>query len=139
MKSLNQIDIKKLEEYWIKHDENKKMLQFREWELTENPEQDDNLGASSTRVVTKPTEQLAILLLNDVLYQNLQTIVKSVERLYKWADPDVKTIVDMRYWDIDRNCFEWEEVADRLNLSRSKVLRLRNSLLDDTAELIGWV
>jgi len=45
----------------------------------------------------------------------------------------------MRYWDEENNCYEWEEIADRLNMSRSKVLRLRNGLLDDMADKIGWV
>lgn len=141
MKTLNKHDIQKLEEYWINHKQNKKLLKYREWELLSRNSDDENSGggANSVRTVSKPTEQLATRLMEDKLYQNLKHITHVVEELYKTSEEDLTVIIDMRYWDDDRNCYEWEEIADKLNMSRSKVLRLRNGLLDDTAIMIGWV
>lgn len=141
MRTLNRHDIQKLEEYWIHHKKNLKEMQFREWELSSRNSDDENSGggSNSVRVITKPTEQVALKLTKDKLYQNLKAITSAVVDLYEKSDDDIKTIVDMRYWDEDRNCYEWEEIADRLNMSRAKVLRLRNSLLNDTADRIGWV
>lgn len=141
MRTLNKHDIQKLEEYWINHNQNKKLLKYREWELLSRISDDENTmgGSNSVRAISNPTERSAIKLSQDKLYQNLKHIIQTVDDLYRNADEDVTTIIDMRYWDDDRNCYEWEEIADRLNMSRSKVLRLRNSLLDDTAEMIGWV
>lgn len=141
MKTLNKHDIQKLEEYWINHKQNKKLLKYREWELLSRNSDDENSGGgvNSVRTVSKPTEQLATRLMEDKLYQNLKHITCVVEELYKTSEEDLTVIIDMRYWDDDRNCYEWEEIADRLNMSRSKVLRLRNGLLDDTAIMIGWV
>lgn len=139
MKTLNKYDIQKLEEFWADHNQNKRLLRIREWELTAKTSTDENTGGGKANTISNPTEQMASRLLNDRTYQNLQTITETVERLYKYADDDIKTIVDMRYWDTERNCYEWEDIADRLNMSRSKVLRLRNVLLDDTADMIGWV
>lgn len=51
----------------------------------------------------------------------------------------LKQIVDLRYWGDRNECYEWEEIADKLYYSRSKVLRKRNNLVDETAARIGWV
>jgi len=141
MKTLNKHDIQKLEEYWSNYKQNKQQLKYREWELMSRNSDDENTGggANSVRTISKPTEQLATRLIEDKLYQNLKQITHVVESLYHESEGDLKVIVDMRYWDAERNCYEWEEIADQLNMSRSKVLRLRNGLLDDTADLIGWV
>lgn len=141
LRKLNRSDIQKLEEYWINHKENERRLKFREWELTSKASDDENTGAGSNSVrnTSSETENLAIKLMSDKLYQNLLTITKAVNNIYKSCDEDMSLIVEMRYWDEDRNCYEWEEIADQLNMSRAKVLRLRNEILKETAELIGWV
>ena len=137
---LSRTDIQKLEEFWANHNDNKKQLKFREWELL-NPSQevDENIGGSSSGYISNPTERNAIRLLEDKLYQNLKLIVRTVEMMYVELDADTKTIVDMRYWDKENACYEWEEIADKLFISRSKVLRKRNNLIDETAQRIGWV
>lgn len=139
--TLNKYDLMKLEEYWKNHKENKKLLDYRQYQLLSKNSDDENSGggSNSVRQVSKPVEQAAIKLDEDDLYQNLRRIIHVVEVLYLEADEDLKKIIDMRYWDNDSNFFEWEDIADALFMSRSKVLRKRNGLLDDTAERIGWV
>lgn len=139
--TLNKYDLMKLEEYWKNHKENKKLLDYRQYQLLSKNSDDENSGggSNSVRQVSKPVEQAAIKLDEDDLYQNLRRIIHVVEVLYVEADEDLKKIIDMRYWDNDSNFFEWEDIADALFMSRSKVLRKRNGLLDDTAERIGWV
>ena len=138
--TLSKHDIQKLEEFWSNHKENKKQLKFREWELL-NPSQelDENIGGSSSGFISNPTERNAIRLLEDKLYQNLRLIIETVDVLYKGLDEDTKTIVDMRYWDEENDCYEWEDIAAKLYISRNKVLRKRNNLIDETAKRIGWV
>lgn len=139
--TLNRHDIQKLEEFWIKHKENKKKLKFRTFEVLSEYQEDVDANASikAPYGISNATERNASLLMEDKLYQNLKYIVQAVEELYQNSDSDTKTIIDMRYWDAENNCYEWEEIADKLFISRSKVLRKRNSLLDETAERIGWV
>lgn len=141
MRALNRNDIQKLEEYWINHKENLRLLKFREWELTSKKDDDENVGSgkNSVRNVSSSVEQSVIRLSNDKLYQNLLTITQAIDKLYDTADEDISVIIKMRYFDEGRNCYEWEEIADKLNMSRAKVLRLRNGLLNDTASMIGWV
>lgn len=140
MRTLNRHDIKKLEEYWINYNENIKQLKYREWELMSKNSDDENSGggSNSVRQVSKPTEQLAVRLMEDKLYQNLTTIIKVVEKLFKETDDDTRYVVNNRYWCVPRDMMEWEDIAYELGYSRSKVLRIRNSLLDEMAELIGY-
>lgn len=141
MRKLDRHDIKKLEGLWINHEQNKKDLKYREWEIFSKNNDDENTGggANSVRNIGKPTETLAIKLSEDNLYQNLVTITKAVESIYERSDVNTKSIVESRYWNDDIYVYEWDEIADELGLSRSSVLRLRNSLLNETAREIGWV
>lgn len=139
MNKLSRLDIHKIEHYWINHNDNKRQLKYREWELL-NPhnELDMNTGGGRSGKISMPTENKAVLLAGDKRYQNLQHIVNTIESMYAKLDHDLKTFVDMRYWDTD-GCYEWENIADKLYMSRHKVLRKRNILIDKTAERIGWV
>lgn len=139
--ALNRHDIQKLEEFWIKHEENKKKLKFRTFEVLSEYQEtvDINADIKSPYTVGNTTERNATLLIEDKLYQNLKHIVQTVEAMYKDLDEDVKQIVHMRYWGDKNECYEWDEIAEALDYSRSKVLRKRNNLVDETAKRIGWV
>ena len=51
--------------------------------------------------------------------------IDAIEWLYKELDDDLKSHVHSSYWNKD-GCYEWVDVADKLSMSRKKVLRLRN-------------
>ncbi len=44
----------------------------------------------------------------------------------------------MRYFD-KTECYEWQNIADKLYMSTYRVLRKRNALIDETARRLGWV
>lgn len=140
MRKLERHHIKTLEGYWINHKENIKQLKYREWELMSRNSDDENTGggSNSVRTVSKPTEQLVIKLTEDKLYQNLLTITRTVESMYARLDEDALFVVNNRYRCAKRDMMEWEDIAYELGCSRSKVLRIRNSLLDEFAEVIGY-
>jgi len=139
MNKLYRLDIQKIEHYWINHKDNNRQLKYRELELLKpKNEIEMNTGGGRSGKMSTPTENKAILLAGDKRFQNLQQIVNTIESMYAKLDRDLKTIVDMRYWDID-GCYEWENIADKLYMTRHKVLRKRNILSDKTAERIGWV
>lgn len=75
---------------------------------------------------------------NTLKFKHTQMIVKTLRELYETLDEDLKTIIRMRYWEIDE-CNEWEDIADQLYVSRFKALRRRDRLLLKTCEAIGWV
>lgn len=135
---LSQAQNKLIEEYWMNIDDYRKKLKFREWELTENKTVDTNIGGGKSNRISDTTGNKAILLSSDENYQHIQKIINAIEKTYSNLDEDMQTIVDMRYWDKD-GVWEWEEIADKLYISRSKVLRKRNLLIDKTAERLGWM
>ncbi|MBQ7232365.1 MAG: HNH endonuclease [Bacillales bacterium] len=97
---MERLDIQKIESYWINHDENKKRLKYREWELLHSRHNADDLNANLRgNRISNPTEQKAAALTDDELYRNLNKIVQSIEQIYEQLDEDLKTIVNMRYWD----------------------------------------
>lgn len=138
MPTLSRSEIQNIEKYWIEYEQYKKKLQYREWELLHPHNQCSEMVGGRSNTISDTTAKKATLLANDAYYQNLKRIIKTVEDLYRDLDEDMRTIVDMRYWDKD-GCYEWEDIADKLYISRHKVLRKRNILIDKTAERIGWV
>ncbi|MFJ6264238.1 transcriptional regulator [Lysinibacillus xylanilyticus] len=138
MPTLSRSEIQNIEKYWIEYEQYKKKLQYREWELLHPHNQGDEMVGGRSNTISDTTAKKAMVFANDAYYQNLKRIIKTVEGLYGELDEDMRTIVDMRYWDKD-GCYEWEDIADKLYISRHKVLRKRNILIDKTAERIGWV
>ncbi|WP_339262046.1 transcriptional regulator [Lysinibacillus sp. FSL K6-3209] len=138
MTSLSRSEVQTIEKYWIDYEVYKKKLKFREWELLHPQNEQGEMVGGRSNTISDTTAKKATVLANDAYYQNLKRIIKTVEDLYRDLDEDMRTIVDMRYWDKD-GCYEWEDIADRLYISRHKVLRKRNILIDKTAERIGWV
>lgn len=138
MSKLTTAQAKTIEEYWSNLKDLKRQLRFREWELTENRSTDENIGGGKSNRISDTTGDKAVLLLNDEKYSHYKKIVQAIEQTYANADSDMQTIADMRYWDKD-GVYEWEDIADKLYISRSKVLRKRNLLIDKTAERLGWL
>ncbi|MFJ8515255.1 hypothetical protein [Lysinibacillus xylanilyticus] len=38
----------------------------------------------------------------------------------------------------EKNCYEWEDIADRFYMSSNKVLRKRKALIVETAKRLAW-
>ena len=136
---INEHDLKKLEGYWTDINKLKKDLRYREWELL-NPhqEQDTNIGGGKSGKISDTTFQKATALLEDKQYNNLKNIVETIESIYPELDDDQKGIVKMRYWDKE-DYWEWDDIAAELYITRYKVLKKRNLIIDKTAEKLGWV
>lgn len=139
MTKFNDADLKKIEGYWINLDKLKKDLKFREWELLHQwKEQDENQGGGRSGHTSDTTFAKAAALVEDKTYNNLKNIVETIDKLYPQLDDVQKAIVAMRYWDKD-GCYEWEDIAAELSISRNKALNKRNALIDKTAEKLGWI
>lgn len=117
MQRLEKYEVEVLETYWNNFEENKKRMYHRDSELSLS-------GAN-------PAE--------DAFIQRYTTITNAIEQIYNELDEDLKTIVDMRYWNPSGITEDWLIIANRLYMSRSKVLKKRKWLIEKTAERIGWV
>lgn len=115
--TLAKFEIEVLENYWVNYEENRKRVQHRESELSQ-------LGKN-------PAE--------DAFIQRYTTITNAIKQLYSELDDDLKTIVDMRYWNPSGITEDWIIIADHLYMSRSKVLKKRKWLIEKTAKRVYWV
>lgn len=114
---LEKHEIEVIENYWVEYEEIKKRVKHREYELLQSGE--------------NPAENAFI--------ERHTTIINAIEQLYSELDEDLKTIVDMRYWNPSNLPDDWLIIADCLYMSRSKVLKKRKWLIEKTAERIYWV
>ncbi|WP_107949976.1 DUF722 domain-containing protein [Lysinibacillus parviboronicapiens] len=119
MPTLSRNDIQTIEKYWIELEQYRKKLKYREWKLLHPHNEQGELVGGRSNTISDTTAKKAMVLASDAYYQNLKRIISTVEDLYRDLDEDMRTIVDMRYWDKD-GCYEWEDIADRLYISRHK-------------------
>ncbi|AMO32505.1 hypothetical protein J2D69_17805 [Lysinibacillus sphaericus] len=113
---LAKFEIDVLSSYWKNYKANKHRMKQREHEY-------GNSGLDSSE---------------DIFLQRISIITNAIESIYKEVDEDLKTIIDMRYWFKDGLASDWEVIADRLFISRNKVLKLHNWLIYKTAKRVGW-
>lgn len=144
MGNLSTAQNKTIEEYWSDIPSLKKQLSFREWELTENRTVDENIGGGKSNKISNPTCDKAILLLEDERYQNLKTNIDAIEYVIKKVSEDKKQrllreFMEMKYISKDSKYLDWEDIADELGITKTKAYKLRNKLIDMTAEKLGWL
>lgn len=144
MSKLTVAQCKTIEEYWSDIPSLKKQLKFREWELTENKTTDENIGGSKGNRISDTTGNKAILLVEDERYQNLKKNVEAIEYVVNKVTEDKKQrllreFMEMKYISKDSNYMDWDDVAIELDISKAKAYKLRNKLIDMTAEKLGWL
>lgn len=143
---LNTTDIKKLEEYFVNYEDLKMKKELRKLTLLKK-ETDDNVGTKSTAAPQSPVENEVVKLSMDRHYNNIDTIIKAIDEVYKHSSDIEKTIIECRYWKRDYTAYEWEDIAEHLTrkrddsriISRNATLNARNKMLEEFAKLIGWV
>src|SRR5699024_12022452 len=82
---LNRYDMKILESYIINLEQLKFRKLIREYELHDKPVE-DNPGASRSNIPGDPVYQHVAINLEDDYYNNLDKIIKAVDKLYNHAD-----------------------------------------------------
>ena len=136
---------KTIEEYWSDIPSLKRQLNFREWELLhQHKEQDTNVGGGRSGDISDTTAQKAMLLAEDERYQCLKANVDAIEYVIKKVTEDKKQrllreFMEMKYISKDSSYMDWDDVAIELNITKAKAYKLRNKLIDMTAEKLGWI
>ena len=135
---LSRLERKMIEEYWKDIDYYRDKMNFRFWQVTEQKEQDTNIGGGKSSDISDTTARKAMLIANDGTYQHYKKIVEAVEDTYEELDNQLKQIVHMRFWN-KYEFIEWENIAIHLNVATSTVFRWRNYIIDLTAKKMGWL
>ena len=82
MTKFSEVDLKKIESYWVNIEKLKKDLRFREWELLHpSHEEDNNIGGGRSSKISDPTAQRAMALAEDRQYQNLKATIDVIEKV----------------------------------------------------------
>src|SRR5699024_6675077 len=127
---LNRYDMKILESYIINLEQLKFRKLIREYELHDKPVE-DNPGASRSNIPGDPVYQHVA--------NNLDKIIKAVDKLYNHADEDVKYVFNVRYWGNEVGIDTWEGMAEHLFTSKTNLLRVRETYLKQLANDIDYV
>ena len=135
---------KTIEEYWSDLPSLKTQLKFREWELIENKKHDENIGGGRSSNISDTTSRKAVLLMEDERYQNLKKNIEAIEYVIKKVSEDKKQrllreFMEMKYISKESSYMDWDDVAIELNITKAKAYKLRNKLIDMTAEKLGWL
>lgn len=144
--NLNKNDYPKLEEYFKNYEDLKGQLMYRRYQLLYQPH-DHNIGGGKSNLPHSPVEKEVIKLQEDPKYRNLSSIIHAVEDVYQSATKEQKLIIEYRYWEKDPTVIEWEDIAhemsklrnDKKIISTYAALRMRNKILKQLADKIGWV
>ena len=132
------IQSKAIEEYWKNYNAYRKEVDFRYWEVLQKQNHDTNIGGGRSSNISDTTSSQAMKLMNDVRYQHLKRVTKAVESVYETLDDDTRDIVNARYWNED-GVLEWVDMKDHFFISRAKVYRIREFIINKTAEKLGWL
>ena len=130
--------MKILESYIINLEQLKFRKLIREYELHDKPVE-DNPGASRSNIPGDPVYQHVAINLEDDYYNNLDKIIKAVDKLYNNADEDVKYVFNVRYWGNEVGVDTWEGMAEYLYTSKTNLLRVRETYLKQLANDIDYV
>lgn len=144
--SLGKTDMPKLEEFWERYEEMKGQLVYRRYTLLYQPS-DTNSGGGKSNLPSNPVENEVVKLHDDIKYKNLQNTIQAIEDVYHNATEEQKLIVDYRYWHKDLTIYEWEDIAHEITrqrdddrvISKQAVFRMRNQLMREVADRIGWI
>lgn len=131
MKRLSDNELKWLDEELLDFQTIQRTIDLRRQELTtRNP--DSQPGPSTG--VSKPTENMAIKLVDDPTLKYLEGFKGIVEKLLNNLIDSDREIFNLR-WQYPR--LKWEEIADQKFMSRASIYRRRRIILEQYAILKG--
>ena len=135
---LNRYDMKVLESYIINIEKLKFRKLVREYELHDNPVE-DNPGASRSNIPSDPTYRHVSINIEDDYYNNLDKIIKSVYIIYESLPEDTQQLWRLRYWEQEIHLDTWERLAKHFFTSKTTLLTIRAKYLKELANRIDYV
>lgn len=114
-----------------------KRIKQRRDELLENVSDDENTGGGKSNIPSRPTEQAATKLADDLRLQELERIASSIEYVYNLCDDDRKKLIRLKYWTKPQP-LTWEGIAQELLISRRQAFNWRDQIVQAVGERLGW-
>lgn len=133
---ISKATFKHIEAEWYKYPQTVKEIQRLRYNIIQSSTVDENVGGGRSGMISKPTEIAATRLTTHKQLDYLEDIVYAIETVYNLSNDQYKRLVQIRYWN-KRN-LNWDQIAGELGYSRGHAIRIRNHMITDTAELLGW-
>lgn len=110
-------------------------IAVRELELISRESNEEaNIGGGRGNKISKPTEEMAIKLADDITLKNLKNFKETVNKLISELDDQQKLIFKMRWITLG---YSWNEIGERLFISTATIYRKREAILEKFEELLG--
>ncbi len=135
---LNRYDMKVIEGYITNIDKLRYRLKVRKLELLDNPII-DNPGGGKSNLPGDPVNREVTLCLTDDYYNNLEKIIRAIEKVYDESDDDVKELCKLNYWEPKLHLDTWEKKAKHFYTSKTTLLRVRERFLRRIAEEMDYI
>ena len=135
MGNLSSTDLKWLEDHFYCYAQYATDIQRRRFDLNFKPE-------NKTPEIQKqpsqesPTENFIVKIMTDEYITDRERWRCGVEEVYREVDEDLRKLIQCKFFDSPY--LSWEEAGDRLHHSKSKVYRMRYSILHKLAKAIKY-
>ena len=100
----------------------------RKYELEHDRKPSENIGGGKSNLISKPVEQIVIKWDEDSQLKNMYAFKEAVDTLLSKMNEEMFEIFMARWMDVNEP--SWEEIADKLYMSRAKVYRKRQIILE---------
>lgn len=100
----------------------------RKYELEHDRKPAENIGGGKSNLISKPVEQIVIKWDEDIQLKNMYAFKDAVDTILSKMNEEMIEIFMARWMDVNEP--SWEEIADKLYMSRAKVYRKRQIILE---------
>ncbi len=100
----------------------------RKYELEHNRKPAENIGGGKANRISRPVEDIVIKWDEDSQLNNMYALKSAAETLVSQLNEEMYEIFAARWLDVNEP--SWEEIAERLYMSRAKIYRKRQIILE---------
>lgn len=121
------------------HDTKKELEELRIHAMlgaTYQENRDENIGGSSSGVISNPTEQRAMLLQMDRRIERMRKTLNAIEAVLNQLSDEDKQLIQFRYWDRSKPTWLW--IASKLSMDESTARRRNRKIIISVGRKLGY-
>ena len=135
MNKLSEVELRALDLKLFDYQQIDKKIAIRKLEIETETSNDCNVGGGRPNIISRPQERLVIRWSSDVRLIGLEHFKNAVEATLDALDDELKKVFYLRWSRGSVNT--WEEIADKLHVSRKSIYRKRERILTIFADFRG--
>lgn len=135
MNKLSNSQLKAFDEWLFDYRVIERKIAIRKLELQTTVNDDANIGGGKPNIVSKPTEKIIAKWSGDGQIASYENFRDRVLEVRSQLDDELNTIFDLRWGVGSKNT--WQEIAVKMNISKTGIYRKREYILTLFGEQIG--